>query len=160
MFYQQRRYAAVNYSLWHIRVPFCVKEYLYKGCLPLFGQEGENRKVNVPDEIPSSDQCYALESHHPTSTHETSHVWPCFEIILSVFNKGVTPNLTPELLTVKRHEHFCHIRPVIASDIVNKEFSKPRILAMPSRAPNSKVTVKNRVSYCSTVQLDSRDNFP
>lgn len=83
-------------------------------------------------------------------------MWPCPEIILSVFNNVIIPNLTLEPLTVKRHEHFCQFRTVMTSDSVNLDFSKPSILIMPSKAP----TVKNSVPYCSTVQIDPHDILP
>lgn len=35
---------------------------------------GEFIEVNVSNELPSSDECYAIEPHYPTSTHETIHI--------------------------------------------------------------------------------------
>lgn len=121
---------------------------------------GEYIEINVPSDLALPDQCYAIEPHHPSpnlKTSDSTKMWPCPDILHSVSNKVRIPNLTPEPLTVKRHEHLCQIRPAVISDNITSEVAESCIGSKNSEQqlrPKKTLTAKNSVPYSSTVQLN------
>lgn len=57
---------------------------------------GDYIEVNIPNEVSSSDQCFAVEPHSVLPKGESTPYWPNPDILQSVSNKIRVPNYTGE----------------------------------------------------------------
>ena len=116
---------------------------------------GDYIEVNIPNEVSSSDQCFAVEPHLVLPKGGSTPYWPNPDILHSVSNKIRVPNYTVEPLVLKRHDHFCQIRTVNSVDCshcendptANDPFFK-------------KSTVKSDRNHSATVNVDPDNILP
>ena len=76
---------------------------------------GEFLEVQLPDDAPP-DSAYALEPRTDAPSLRNlkpSRPWPQPDVVSSVVQAIRIPNLSTDPRTLKRHEHFCQVTPVL-----------------------------------------------
>ncbi|XP_071110370.1 uncharacterized protein [Haliotis cracherodii] len=118
---------------------------------------GDFIEVPVPESFAPSDFTFAIEPRIDTRPGRStlSSTWPELGIISSVSGKIRIPNLsdTPQLL--KKHEHFCQIRPVFIPDCDPDYDVEPAHLLPPTMSPQIK-----DIGFSSTVCVDPDNILP
>ncbi|XP_033119239.1 uncharacterized protein LOC117118681 [Anneissia japonica] len=69
---------------------------------------GDFIELDLPPDFSQNDDVFALE---PRDTSALLRSWPPYVVISSVAGRVRIPNFTNRPQVVKRHEHFCQVRP-------------------------------------------------
>ena len=109
---------------------------------------GEFVEIELPKDLPSDTE-YALEPRYDCASARstTSSLWPPPHIVSSVAGKIRVPNLSDQPHVLKRHEHFCQVRPVFTPDDIDNKTSPVLPLASSPNSPQLR-------SHSSNVHLD------
>ena len=113
---------------------------------------GEFLEVQLPDDAPPDSE-YGLEPRTDApSLHnlKPSQLWPEPGIISSVLWAIRIPNLSTEPRTLKCHEHFCQVTPVL----------EPKDESPTSQSPTQRPLPPSHVSHSTSIQVDPHRIFP
>jgi len=91
---------------------------------------GEFLEVEVPSSVVESDATVAVEPRVLDSSCDgvkASHIWPPPAILSCLDGKVRIPNFTNMPKVLKRHEHFCQVRPVFCPLELSIDSSPPPI---------------------------------
>lgn len=110
---------------------------------------GEFIELQLPKDISSPDSTFALEPRTDTpsaNTADPNQPWPAPDIINSVAGKIRIPNLTTRPHVLKRHEHFCQVRPVYVPTPDDKPYEHNTNRSSQSKRPTRESQHSHQVS--------------